>query len=235
MDPIKNITYITTSTINRLKFHGFTMAEHYDWLETVAIEFYQDMLKGFNAPSIESVLLKLNASTRVWVMPADCIDYTKICLKQGNELYLVTGNPDLMLGEDLCSGPVPVADYVNENGSLCSQQSTSGTTELSYRIDKTNRCIVFSENIPPCSLVIEYLSSGRNVNGSTLIHPGYMEAFRRYLKWQCYELTPKLVNLAQQAKAEYSDMLYDSNTMVKTESIHDYRAIIYGAPPITLG
>jgi hypothetical protein len=110
MEPVKNITYVTMSAISRMKNFGYTTSD-YEWIEQLAIEFYQEKLRGYEMPSVVVDYVTVNANTRIWPMPSDFIRYTKVGYKIGNRVWTLGIDNTIALS----TGP--------ENAMIYKQQS----------------------------------------------------------------------------------------------------------------
>ena len=104
MEPVKNITYVTMSAISRMKNFGYTTSD-YEWIEQLAIEFYQEKLRGYEMPSVVVEYVTVNANTRIWPMPSDFIRYTKVGYKIGNRVWTLGIDNTIALssGPEICN------------------------------------------------------------------------------------------------------------------------------------
>jgi len=76
---------------------------------------------------------------------------------------------------------------------------------------------------------IEYLSSGKNVNGNTLIPLAYVDTMQKFIMWQMFELKPELINLAKDKERQYKDALWDANILAKAPTVDEAMDAIYAA------
>jgi hypothetical protein len=242
MDPIKNITYITMSAISRMKNFGYTTSD-YEWVEQLALEFYQEKLRGYEMPSVVSAHVDVNANTKIWPMPSDYIRYTKVAYQIGNRLWTLGIDNTIALNNtpDICndiaeaeSASIGSGFWIAEgfyNGTYYGPLYTAGGgfNINYYRVNEAERYIQFVEALPTGKAVIEYLSSGKNVCGSTLVPQSYIEPFRNYLLWQMCELKPELANMAKDKERQYKDTLWDANILAKGPVVDEVMDTIYGA------
>jgi|SanBayMetagenome_1026888.scaffolds.fasta_scaffold35504_2 hypothetical protein len=242
MEPVKNITYVTMSAISRMKNFGYTTSD-YEWIEQLAIEFYQEKLRGYEMPSVVVDYVTVNANTRIWPMPSDFIRYTKVGYKIGNRVWTlgIDNTIALSTGPEICndiqtaeSGAIGSGFWIAEgfyNGTYYGPLYTAGGgfNVNYYRVNEAERYIQFVEALPTGQAVVEYLSSGRNVNGNTLVPVAYVEPFRNYLIWQMCELKPEIVSMAKDKERQYKDTLWDANILVKGPVMDEAMDTIYAA------
>lgn len=238
-EPIHNIQRVVLSSLNALKFYGATM-RHYKWMENIAVQFYRTKLRGYNMPSLVSVRTSLTDNSRVWDFPSDLIRYTKVAYEVGGQLVTLGIDESLDLSESppLCQNGI---DEVNNQTLLYGgywlapgwgmqktfYASGGGFTLNYYRPDYEKRRLVFRENLPPGRLVIEYLSSGRGVNGLTLVPIAYEFAFDRYLKYQFCDLNPSLKSAASGFRQEYEDAKWDANVLMGKYPVYEMTDTVY--------
>jgi hypothetical protein len=243
-DPVKNITHIVLTAINRMKNFGYSMND-YDWIEQLAIEFYQHKLSAFNMPSVVAEYVDVDANTKIWAMPADYIRYTKVGYKTGNRVWTLGIDNTLAFQEPDACGTIEEAqnnpNYGNSSGFWIAEGFYNGTyfgpiytagggfNVNYYRVNDKQRYIQFAEALPNGKAVIEYLSSGKNVCGNTLIPLAYFDSFQKYLLWQMCELKPELINLAKDKERQYTDAMWDANIVAKSPTVDEIMDTIYGA------
>lgn len=240
-DPIKNIRYAVLNAIQDLKFDGITPEEHYEWLKQIAIRFYQHQLRGMNMPSLVTIKTPVNASTRVWAYPADYIRYTKIAYQTGNRIYTLSVDPTIMLVDDGAECNETLEDAENSqvapaggywfwgwgDAAYTPMYASGGGFNFNYyREDTDNGWIKFAEGLPAGGAIIEYLSTGANVNELTLVPNAYMESFVTYLQWQTCLKTKQLKQLAAVYKQTYDNLIWDSNILRKAPTADEIRDMV---------
>jgi hypothetical protein len=243
-DPVKNITHLVLTAINRMKNFGYSITD-YEWVEEIAIEFYQHRLSGYDMPSVVSVHVDVDSNTKIWPMPADFIRYTKIGYKTGNRVWTLGIDNSISLDSpDVCDNIEQATNNPNYgnssgfwiaegfyNGSYYGPIYTAGGgfNVNYYRVNERERYIQFVDALPNGKAIVEYLSSGRNVCGNTLIPLAYVDAFQKYLLWQMCELKPDLINLAKDKERQYTDAIWDANILAKSPTVDEIMDTIYGA------
>jgi len=243
-DPVKNITHVVLTAINRMKNFNYSITD-YEWLEQIAIEYYQQELSAYNMPSVVAEYVNVDTNTRIWPMPADYIKYTKVGYKIGNRVWTLgidnsiafdTVGPCETITEASLNPNVSVGTgfWIAEgfyNGTYYGPLYTAGGgfNVNYYRVNDKERYIQFVEALPNGQAVVEYLSSGKNVCGNTLVPLSYVDAFQKYLLWQMCELKPELINLAKDRERQYKDSLWDANILAKGPSVDEIMDTIYGA------
>jgi hypothetical protein len=227
-----------------MKNFGYSMND-YDWIEQLAIEFYQHKLSAFNMPSVVAEYVDVDANTKIWPMPADYIRYTKVGYKTGNRVWTLGVDNTLAFQDPDACGTIEEAqsnpNYGNSSGFWIAEGFYNGTyfgpiytagggfNVNYYRVNDKQRYIQFAEALPNGKAVIEYLSSGKNVCGNTLIPLAYFDAFQKYLLWQMCELKPELINLAKDRERQYTDAMWDANIVAKSPTVDEIMDTIYGA------
>ena len=234
-----NIQTTVLNVIEDFKEYGATMKD-YRRLENMAVRFYSTKLRGFNMPSLTSVRANIDYSTRIWAFPSDYIRYTKVAYEYGGRLWALTNDDTLAMAEtpNICSNPVDwaalpttsnsgywLAPFIGSTRTFYA--SGGGFNANYYRVNHEKGYIQFSEALPAGKAVIEYLSSGEDVNGLTLVPRAYEYAFDRYLKWQYCDLKPSLKGAAAGFKQEYELALWDANILAKAPTIQECLDEIY--------
>ena len=234
--PIKNIHNLVLSTISRTRNMGVTNSD-YMWLLEIAVSFYQERLRGFEMPSVVSEEIEVNLANRVWAMPADFIAISRVAYQKDGKLWDLTVDNNISISDapELCENP----DYSNGNSiyllpgywydSYTQYGQGGGHNVNYYRIDHENRRIIFSESIPVGVGVVEYLSSGKNVNQHTYIPLPYVDAFRNYLIWQVHEHSdnPMVYQRSKDKERQFRDSMWDSNILAKSPTLTELLDELY--------
>lgn len=240
-DPIRNISFVTLSVINQLKFYGIGM-KHYAWLEEIAVRHYQTRLRGFEMPSIKSVKVNVDYATRIWPYPSDYIQYTKIAYSHNGKLYLLGVDNAIDLSETPPICDQPIEDNPNPTGgyyiwgwgggqiSTTPYASGGGFSANYYKDYPDKKYIQFSNALPPGYAVVEYLSMGNGVGGETLVLAAFEDALHKYLMWQVAELAaiPGLTQTAKDKERQYKDAIWDSK-ILSGPRLYEYQKELYRA------
>lgn len=243
-DPVKNITYVVMTAINRMKNFGYSITD-YEWLEQIAIEFYQQNLSAFEMPSVEVEYVDVATNTKIWPMPPDYVRYTKVGYKVGNRVWtLGVDNTIAFHQPEVCETIQDAQNNPNYgsgwgywlaegfyNGTYYGPLYTAGGgfNVNYYRVNEKDRYIQFVDSLPNGKAVIEYLSSGKNVCGNTLVPLPYVDTMQKFIMWQMFELKPELVNLAKDKERQYKEALWDANILAKAPTVDEAMDAIYAA------
>lgn len=221
-EPIHNIQRLVLVVIEELKEYGVTTAK-YRWLEMVATEFYRTVLRGFNMPSLVSEKMTINYGVRNWAFPPDYIQFTKIAYNVNGRLVTLGYFEEMNIADAPQSCPGSLEDVPLSNGgfwlapywgsNLNLYSSGGGFARNYYRV-VNNQYIQFSQDLPPGEAIVEYLSSGKAVNGLTLIPIAYEHSFKNYLKWQFCLLNLKYIKLAPTFRELYDGAIWNSNALM---------------------
>lgn len=246
---ISNIDSIVTSTLNQMKDYGLGQKD-YAWLMNIAVGFYSDRLRGFNMPSLVCEKFPVDLKTRIWSFPSDYMRYTKIAYKMGNSMGInILGlNEDLNISNPIgsCAEPIQSAPPMQEGYWLAGVVDFSGAVaqplyatgggfaENYYRPDYHNRCIRFNDNLPVGMAFIEYLSSGKGVDGSTLVPLTYRAAFEMFLKAEICLLRKGLINIEPLFRRQFNAQMWDSNLLEKGLTEQEHRDVVYRASGFNL-
>jgi len=242
--PVKTIHNLVLSTISRTKNMGVTNSD-YLWLLEIAISFYQERLRGFEMPSVVSEEIEVNLANRVWAIPADFIAISRVAYSEKGRLWDLTADNTINLLDSPGVCDTPVYTQEDQSGfflpgywyaSYTRYGEGGGKNINYYRIDHENRRIVFSESIPPGRGVVEYLSSGKNVNEHTYIPLPYVDAFRNYLVWQVHEYSdsPMLYQRAKDRERQFRESMWDSNILAKAPTLRELLDELYKGSGLNL-
>ena len=135
-------------------------------------------------------------------LPRDYVDYTKIGYKGINgTIYILGLNNEMYLNRSTeCGLPInnvlggsmdETSDYfyfVPHTINGCRTDALyglgGGFADSYYRVDKENDLIQFSNKVPGGEIILEYISSGISVNGSTYIPLQAVEAVIAWIHWK---------------------------------------------------
>ncbi len=167
-------------------------------------------------------------------LPSDYIKYSKIGYDNGGKFVTLGLNEDLMLARksDECGIPLnnnergcnideniflyPSYGYYYaphyRNGRYVGELygATGGQTDSSYRVDRERRQILFDSSIslsttlPITEIILEYLSSGVDKGGETVIDRQVIPCLKAYIHWQLIEFNGELpLNIKQRRQELY--------------------------------
>lgn len=184
-------------------------------------------------------------------MPQDFETYTKIGIQTNKGIFNLSLNPDLPFsrktecGADIdavvatCECSEEQAASYNygfyytphwRNGQYVGEMygRAGGYNQLGYyRLDYDYRQIQFS-GVPKTELYIEYMSSGDDINDSTLIPTSAVQAVRSYVHWQLKEFDSKSsLGERQLKKAQYLSDKSDFGIMENFDGISAFMDAVY--------
>jgi hypothetical protein len=230
------INYVVMSILNRLKQYSM---RNYSYLEQILIEGYTD-LNMWHLNNIEVVYLRMSEAKTV-TLPCDFIDYCKIGIPINGKIRVLTNDENILFprkfadGEDVGN----VGDNVNSNlyftNHYCGSNYVNSLYGLSggvdgakYRVDKEKRTIIFSGSVPRAEIVLEYISSGVSLQGTTVIPREAVSTLRAYLLWQIIENDRKVsMNEKERKKAQYEEEVAAMRFFQLAPTADEYRRNLY--------
>ena len=253
-DPIVNVRYAVMSVVNRMRLDS---SEYYDWLEQLAIEWLTQEVAGDAIPSMEEATLNVYTGARVWNMPSDYIRHAEVGYVYNGHFYTLTRRDDLSVTaeDNICETNQDVTTpsdsalgldtwpimYWGVNMLASPIYTVGGGRNIAYyRIDMTKRQITFSQevgNVPNGKVHVRYLSSGKNVNGATLLNPVVASILRKYLEWQLceYDQENGLYGQAKDKERLYIEDKYNKAVLLKPLTLAEIVDTLNSVPAFNLG
>lgn len=253
-DPIINVRYAVMSTLNRMRLD---VSEYYDWLEQLAIEWLTQEVAGDVIPSMEETKFNVYSGARIWNMPSDFISPAAIGYVFEERFYTLTRRDDLSVDieDNICQ---TANDLRNDNtdslgldiwpiqywgisGLAAPMYGVGGGKNLAYyKVDMTKRQIYFSQNIGEVTkgnVHVRYLSSGKNVNGNSLLNPVVASIMRKYLEWQLceYDRETNLYGQAKDKERLYNEDKYNKAILLKPLNLTEIMDTLNSIPAFNLG
>jgi hypothetical protein len=238
---VVTLNYIVMSILNRIK--DYSMRDYLHYMQ-LAIEGFTE-LSLWHLSNIEVVYLRMNLA-KVVSLPADYVDYLKIGIPINGKLRVLTKHDNILLprtfedGEsvgntdsDNTTDPNSVVFFSDHfrNGSFVGGLFglPGGIDDAYYRIDKERRTITFSGIVDRSEIVLEYVSSGINVAGSTVIPREAAESLRTWIIWQTKENNPRL-SLSDKMRAEqnHDKAIAAFDFFQGAFTIDEYKRMIWG-------
>ena len=233
-----NINYVVMSVLNRLRDYSM---RHYSFLEQIIMEGYTD-LNLWHMDNIEVVYLRMSEAKTV-DLPCDFVDWCKIGIPIQGKIRVLTQNNSILLprkfadGEDVGNtdggisptGHIYFLDHWRGAQYVAGLYGMPGAVDKAYyRFDRETRTIVFSGNIPRAEIVLEYISSGINLQGTTVIPREAIPALRAYALWQLIENDSKTpMNEKERKKAQYEEGVEMLRAFQNTFTADEYRRHVY--------
>jgi len=232
------IEYVVMSVLNRLR--DYSMRD-YSFLEQIAIEGYTD-LNLWHLDNIEVVYLRMSSAKTV-DLPSDFVDWCKIGIPVQGKLRVLTNNKNILLPRKFADGE-DVGNTDDENGTSTALFFTDhysngqfvgglyglpgGIDNAYYRIDREKRTIVFSGSLPKGKIVLEYISSGVNLTGTTIIPREAIPALRAYLLWQLIENdSKKSLSEKERKKQQYEEAVEALRFFQTAFTADEYKRMLY--------
>jgi len=231
------INYVVASVLNRLRDYSF---RDYSFLEQICIEGYTE-LNLWHLDRIEVVYLRMSDAKTV-DLPADFVNYTKIGIPTADgKIRVLTNNENILLprkfedGTDVGNTGDGLTDRMFFIGHMRGNNfvgglygSTGGGDTAHYRIDWETRTIVFSGSVPRGEIVLEYVSSGVSLQGSTTIPREAVPALRAYLLWQLVENDKKVSGgEKERKKAAYEGELEALRFFQQAFTADEYKRMVW--------
>lgn len=232
------ITYVVMSVLNRLKDYSM---RHYSFLEQIVIEGYSE-LNLWHLDNIEVVYLRMSEAKTV-DLPSDFVDWLRIGVPMAGKLRVLTKHDKILFprkfedGEDVGNtddgGTTQEYLYFSDHfrdgqfvGGLYG--IPGGVDQAYYRFDRERRTIIFSGSIPRAEIVLEYISSGVNLQGTTVIPREAVPALRAYALWQLIENDPKVsATEKERKKDQYEEQLHALDFFQSAWTADEYRKHVY--------
>ena len=233
-----SINYVVMSVLNRLKDYSM---RHYSFLEQIIIEGYSE-LNLWHLDNIEVVYLRMSEAKTV-DLPADFVDWTKIGVPMAGKIRVLTNHKKILLPRTFEDG-APVGNTDDSGTYIDSVYFSShfrdgqfigglygipgGADSGFYRLDRETRTIIFSGSIPRAEIVLEYISTGVKLQGTTVIPREAIPALRTYALWQLIENDPKVgATQKERKKEQYEEQLHALDYFQSAFTADEYRRHVY--------
>jgi hypothetical protein len=241
--PVKNIEYVVQTALNRVKGNAGEIPR----LEQIAIEWMSEVVRGTTAfPALKVAHIQVNSVNQA-PLPSDCMRYTKIALEYGGRLWTLGLDPNMSVPTTMQMCDIPQASSSStQTGVYFIDHSWNGVyfpalfasgggfNEAYYRIDPTNTFIQLSNKVRGGKIVLEYISTGADINSQTLVPHYYIEAMRNYIIWQLAEFEPQSYTFnAKDRERIYNESMADA-AMATGNTIDELLDAYYSAPGLKL-
>jgi hypothetical protein len=232
------INYVVMSVLNRLRDYSM---RHYSFLEQIVIEGYSD-LNLWHLDNIEVVYLRMSEAKTVDV-PADFVDWLKIGIPIAGKLRVLTNHKQILFprtfvdGEEVGNTDSNTSSFTENlyftehtrNGQfVAGLYGMPGADQAFYRFDREKRTIIFSGSIPRAEIVLEYISTGVKLQGTTVIPREAVSALRAYALWQLIENDSKVsATEKERKKAQYEEQVHALDFFQSAFTADEYRRHVY--------
>lgn len=203
----KSLRYVVMSVLNRV---GNYSTNEYRRLLQLAIECVQEELSMYHATSLE-IYYAIVDDTGIVQMPKDCIDYIKIGMNVGGQLYILGMNENIILSratkcaqnvDDIARGGLSLFAPIN-GYSFIDHMSPAGLyvgglyglgggfTDPQYRWDdKLKRFQLNGSALHKKQVIVEYQSTG--IGAGTILELPIIAPIRDFVIWQRIENDPRV-------------------------------------------
>jgi hypothetical protein len=183
---------------------------------TFAKEAIRDLkLDRKNEPT---VLVATTTSIATLAFPDDYLQWSRIGTIEGDRVKTFIVNNNLALhqtGDDdnysayQPSYGAPIAGgsaysynlLYNSSGSIYGFGNGGYLNDGQFRVDTTNRRFQFSSDYTETEVYLEYIGTGLNPDGATVVDGNTSKTIKRYIRWQAIE-TSRTASLAEKMRAE---------------------------------
>lgn len=186
--PLSNVVHSflnATGIYSKVNFKRFMI---------IVAENYTDLnINGTALFKTERIVI---GSTNSIPWPKDFIDYVRIGTLYNGKIFTLTKN-EAIVGDYVisCGQEIPDSDLTDViNNNWAHNYTTSGGKNfLYYRSDKETRRIIFDGDGVGRTIILQYISSGVELNGDTMIPVSMLKMMRKYLHWVLmdYDMTSK--------------------------------------------
>jgi hypothetical protein len=177
----------------------------------------------------------------------DYVQYTKIGIPVGGKTWILGINEDILPRRDTMSAEATAGIFNNIEttvdygyyfaGHYRNSRYTDslyglggGLSRSYYRIDKETNTIQFDTSVPNSEIIIEYISTGVNKSGATLVPPQAIEPLKTYLNWASIRFDRKIPR-TEKAYAEelWGRALAEFDAFENTPTVEEYLQYKYAS------
>jgi hypothetical protein len=241
---VVSLRHVVMSYLNRIEDYSM---RHFYRLMQIAIEGYAE-LNLFHLDNVEVVYLTMDPVSKIVSLPADFIDWLKVGIPVSGKLKVLLRHDKILLPRLLDDGVTPIgnadapdttdmsslvyfSDHIR-NGQFVAGLfgMPGGVSDASYRFDRERRTFVYTGSVSNNYIVLEYISSGVNLTGSTTIPREAEPALRTYLLWQAVENDPRVAyNEKERRKRNYEEELAALDFFQSCFTADEYRQMLYSS------
>lgn len=239
------LRYVIMSMLNRM---GTYNMKNYKRYLQIAIEGFSEEFSLYHTDTGNEVVYLHMGLAKTVPLPADFIDWMRLGYPINGKLRVITKHDAILLprvfddtgdavgntdaGE---SGGIGSAIFFSDhfrNGQFIGGLFglPGGIDDAYFRFDMENRQIVFSGSTPRSEIVLEYVSTGLKIDGSTLIPREIVAPLRNYVLWQKDENDPRVaMNIKARAKNEFEESVEALRSFKNTPTKQEILDMIYSS------
>jgi hypothetical protein len=222
-----NLIYCVASVQSDIKdFSDRNVEQFTQW----AINAYTE-INLFHSNNVEVVYLTMDSNGIVDISSlTDYIDYVKVGIPVNGKIWILNCNEKILLNRteldaseaalifktgapdiDVSSGYFFADHYINGNYTTGVFGMGGGFSRSFFRIDKEKKQIQFATSVPRTQIILEYISTGVNATGGTLIPRQCVGYVKGYIRWQMEENNPMATRFDKDRKER---QFYDQEAMM---------------------
>lgn len=210
---------------------------NYYYLVQLVIEGFQD-LEMYHLSNVEVVYLYMDAAKTVAV-PPDFVDWIKVGIPLNGKFFALTKDESMLrpgkfpngaeVGHIDSTAAYFFTDHFHNGRYVSSLYGLpGGINRAYYRYDEENRQFLFSGSIPRAEIVLEYISSGIKLSGTTIIPRIALPVLQRYVFWQRVEDDPRVPDAVKERKQKlYLEELEKVRFFETAPTIEEYKDSLY--------
>lgn len=168
-----------------LNLRGDYSKEDYNRFLQIVIEGYTD-LNIHHTLSVKTLVTRVNDANMIALEP-DFIDWARIGVVIQGIYYPIGVNENITLpADDICVFNPSIPEHSNQINITSYQDYSAegGKRFAEFKVFRTERKIQFRGSIKNYDILIDYISSGINMEEDTFVSVEMIPVLRAYLKWQ---------------------------------------------------
>ena len=232
-----SLRYVVMSYLMRK--NDFTM-RNYKKLIQLVIDGYSD-LNLYHIANVEVQYFYMDENKTVSA-PSDYVDWVKVGIPINGKLKVLTNDDHMLLPRKFQDGKdvgnldaaaigqgIFFADHVRNGRYVAGLYGMPGGVNVAYyRYDRELRQFIFTGDIPRSEVVIEYISNGIKLTGSTVIPRQCLNALRAYLDWQMVEYDDRISDKTKDRKErKFDEQVEVLRFFESAPTINEYRDRLY--------
>jgi len=248
------MSYITLDNVVRnviVRQQESSLRKYQTYLQ-LAIDGYKFLnLHGGNAQIVKTKKLTMLAN-KAANLPVDYVNYLKIGMCIGGKIVTLGWDPDMCLCPEYneCGDPLEVAianidntnypfwqygmpfgGYYQNNQFVESMFGVGGgfNSKGYYKINTETQQIQFTSTVPNAEIVMEYISDGISMDGTTYIPPVANEYLLAFVFWKLAEHNPKsteaeIARWERRTMVEFRNCKHFEHMFAVSEYLDSFRA-----------